>query len=129
MRNRRNAEAYHPTGDPDLFEAFCDEFTRELKWKELASSMMSFTEYFLFQSLTHKFAVVLGETNVLTHADQTLFGNSYRYHFAIQTADRCCRRVRSQPPRRTRPPANVSGSRLESAGYFLVQRRFRSAGH
>jgi len=81
MRNRRNAEAYHPTGDPDLFEAFCDEFTRELKWKELASSMMSFTEYFLFQSLTHKFAVVLGKTNVLKHADQTLFGNSCRYHF------------------------------------------------
>src|SRR5882724_4486630 len=40
------------------------------------------TEYFLFQSLTPKFAVVLGKTNVLKHADQTLFGNSYRYGFA-----------------------------------------------
>jgi len=40
------------------------------------------TEYFLFQSLTPKFAVVLGKTNVLKHADQTLFGNSYRYDFA-----------------------------------------------
>lgn len=40
------------------------------------------TEYFLFQSLTPTFAVLLGKTNVLTHADQTLFGNSYRYYFA-----------------------------------------------
>jgi porin len=40
------------------------------------------TEYFLFQSLTPKFAVLLGKANVLTHADQTLFGNSYKYDFA-----------------------------------------------
>ena len=40
------------------------------------------TEYFLFQSLTPQFAVVLGKTNVLKHADQTLFGNSYKYDFA-----------------------------------------------
>jgi porin len=40
------------------------------------------TEYFLFQSLTPQFAVVLGKTNVLKHADQTFFGNSYRYYFA-----------------------------------------------
>jgi hypothetical protein len=40
------------------------------------------TEYFLFQSLTPTFAVVVGKTNVLKHADQTLFGNSYRYDFA-----------------------------------------------
>jgi len=40
------------------------------------------TEYFLFQSLTPKFAVILGKVDVLTHADQTLFGNSYRYDFA-----------------------------------------------
>jgi porin len=40
------------------------------------------TEYFLFQSLTPKFAVLLGKTNVLKHADQTLFGNSYKYYFA-----------------------------------------------
>ena len=40
------------------------------------------TEYFLLQSLTPKFAVLLGKVNVLTHADQTLFGNSYKYDFA-----------------------------------------------
>ncbi len=40
------------------------------------------TEYFLFQSLTPTFAVVLGKTNALQHADQTLFGNSYKYYFA-----------------------------------------------
>jgi hypothetical protein len=40
------------------------------------------TEYFLFQSLTPKFAVLLGKANVLTHADQTFFGNSYKYGFA-----------------------------------------------
>jgi porin len=40
------------------------------------------TEYFLFQSLTPQFAVVVGKTNVLKHADQTLFGNSYRDDFA-----------------------------------------------
>src|SRR6201996_6989537 len=40
------------------------------------------TEYFLFQSLTPKFSVILGKGNVLTHADQTLFGNSYKYDFA-----------------------------------------------
>jgi len=40
------------------------------------------TEYFLFQSLTPKFSVILGKVNVLTHADQTFFGNSYKYDFA-----------------------------------------------
>ena len=40
------------------------------------------TEYFLFQSLTPKFAISLGKNNVLKHADQTLFGNSYKYDFA-----------------------------------------------
>jgi porin len=40
------------------------------------------TEYFLFQSLTPKFAVLLGKANVLTHADQTFFGASYKYDFA-----------------------------------------------
>ncbi len=40
------------------------------------------TEYFLFQSLTPKFSVILGKVNVLTHADQTLFGNSNKYDFA-----------------------------------------------
>jgi porin len=40
------------------------------------------TEYFLFQSLTPTVAVLLGKVNVLTHADQTLFGNSYKYDFA-----------------------------------------------
>jgi hypothetical protein len=40
------------------------------------------TEYFLFQSLTPKFSVILGKVNVLTHADQTVFGNTYKYDFA-----------------------------------------------
>ena len=40
------------------------------------------TEYFLLQSLTPKFAVILGKANVLTHADQTFFGNNYKYDFA-----------------------------------------------
>lgn len=40
------------------------------------------TEFFLLQSLTPKFAVILGKANVLTHADQTLFGNNYKYDFA-----------------------------------------------
>ena len=40
------------------------------------------TEYFLFQSLTPKVSVILGKVNVLTHADQTLFGNTYKYDFA-----------------------------------------------
>jgi porin len=40
------------------------------------------TEYFLFQSLTPKLSVIVGTVNVLTHADQTLFGNSYKYDFA-----------------------------------------------
>jgi porin len=40
------------------------------------------TEYFLFQSLTPKFSVILGKVNVLTHADQTFFGNNYKYDFA-----------------------------------------------
>jgi porin len=40
------------------------------------------TEFFILQSLTPKFAVILGKANVLTHADQTLFGNTYKYDFA-----------------------------------------------
>ena len=40
------------------------------------------TEYFLFQSLTPKFSVLLGKVNVLTHADQTFLGNIYKYDFA-----------------------------------------------
>ena len=40
------------------------------------------TEYFLYQSLTPTVAVLLGKANVLTHADQTLFGDSYKYYFA-----------------------------------------------
>src|ERR1700732_3922663 len=40
------------------------------------------TEFFILQSLTPKFAVILGKANVLTHADQTLFGNNYKYDFA-----------------------------------------------
>ena len=40
------------------------------------------TEYFLLQSLTPKFAVILGKANVLIHADQTFFGNDYKYYFA-----------------------------------------------
>jgi porin len=40
------------------------------------------TEYFLLQSLTPKFAVILGKANVLVHADQTFFGNDYKYYFA-----------------------------------------------
>jgi len=40
------------------------------------------TEYFLFQSLTPKFSVLVGKVNVLTHADQTFFGNSYKHDFA-----------------------------------------------
>lgn len=32
--------------------------------------------------LTPKFSVILGKVNVLTHADQTFFGNSYKYDFA-----------------------------------------------
>jgi porin len=40
------------------------------------------TEFFILQSLTPKFAVILGKANVLTHADQTIFGNNYKYDFA-----------------------------------------------
>jgi porin len=40
------------------------------------------SEYFLLQSLTPKFSVILGKANVLTHADQTFFGNNYKYYFA-----------------------------------------------
>jgi porin len=40
------------------------------------------SEYFLLQALTPKFSVILGKANVLTHADQTLFANSYKYYFA-----------------------------------------------
>ncbi len=44
------------------------------------------TEYFLFQSLTPKFSLILGKVNVLTHADHTFChsfaGNTYKYDFA-----------------------------------------------
>ena len=40
------------------------------------------SEYFLLQSLTPKFSVILGKANVLTHADQTFFGDNYKYDFA-----------------------------------------------
>src|SRR5208282_5725545 len=40
------------------------------------------TEYFLLQALTPKFSVILGKANVLSHADQTFFGNDYKYYFA-----------------------------------------------
>ena len=40
------------------------------------------TEFFLLQSLTPKFAVILGKANVLIHADQTFFGNDYKCYFA-----------------------------------------------
>src|SRR5215469_12643045 len=40
------------------------------------------TEYFLLQSVTPKFSVLLGKINVLTVCDQTLFANSYKYDFA-----------------------------------------------
>jgi len=40
------------------------------------------TEYFLLQSVTPKFSLLLGKINVLTVCDQTLFANSYKYDFA-----------------------------------------------
>jgi hypothetical protein len=40
------------------------------------------TEYFLLQSLTPQFSVLVGRINVLTMCDQTSFGNSYQYDFA-----------------------------------------------
>jgi hypothetical protein len=40
------------------------------------------TEYFLSQSLTLKFSMLLGKINVLTICDQTLFGNNYKFDFA-----------------------------------------------
>ena len=40
------------------------------------------TEYFLLQSLTPKFSLLLGKITVLNICDQTLFGDSYRYYFA-----------------------------------------------
>lgn len=40
------------------------------------------TEYYLVQSLPQKFSVILGKLNVLYLADQTLFGDSYKYYFA-----------------------------------------------
>ena len=46
------------------------------------------TEYFLYQSLTPTFAVLFGKNNVLTHADQTLFGNRYMDYFANLNFDK-----------------------------------------
>lgn len=40
------------------------------------------TEYFLLQALAPEFSVLVGKLRILTLADQTLFGNSYRYYFA-----------------------------------------------
>lgn len=40
------------------------------------------TKYFLLQSLTPKFSVLLGRIDVLAMCDHTLFGNSYKYDFA-----------------------------------------------
>jgi porin len=40
------------------------------------------TEYFLIQSLSPKFSLVLGKINILNTFDQTLFGDSYKYYFA-----------------------------------------------
>ena len=40
------------------------------------------TKYFLLQSLTPKFSVLLGRIDVLGMCDHTLFGNSYKYDFA-----------------------------------------------
>jgi len=40
------------------------------------------TEYYLVQSLLPTFSVILGKLNVLYLADQTLFGDSYKYYFA-----------------------------------------------
>jgi porin len=40
------------------------------------------TEYFLVQALSPQFSVLLGKLTILTIADQTLFGNSYKYYFA-----------------------------------------------
>ena len=39
-------------------------------------------EYFLTQSLSTKFSVILGKIDVLNAFDQTLFGDSYKYYFA-----------------------------------------------
>lgn len=40
------------------------------------------TKYFLLQSVTPKFSVLLGRIDVLGMCDHTLFGNSYNYDFA-----------------------------------------------
>ena len=40
------------------------------------------TEYFLAQSLSTQFSVILGKIDVLNAVDQTLFGDSYKYYFA-----------------------------------------------
>jgi porin len=40
------------------------------------------TEYFLLQSVTPHFSVLLGKIDVLTICDHTLFGNTYKYDFA-----------------------------------------------
>jgi porin len=40
------------------------------------------TEYFLVQSLSTQFSVILGKIDVLNAFDQTMFGDSYKYYFA-----------------------------------------------
>jgi porin len=40
------------------------------------------SDYFLMQSVSEKFSVILGKINGLFIADQTLFGDRFRYYFA-----------------------------------------------
>jgi porin len=40
------------------------------------------TEYFLVQALSPQLSVLVGKFTIVTIADQTLFGNSYKYYFA-----------------------------------------------
>jgi porin len=39
-------------------------------------------QFFLTQSLSKEFSVLLGKVAVVDLADQTLFGDSYKYYFA-----------------------------------------------
>ena len=55
----------------------------DLPSRDLSSRTILYpTEYYLVQSLDPKFSVILGKLNVLYLADQTLFGDSYKYYFA-----------------------------------------------
>ena len=53
------------------------ELPGALFWQDTLPS-----EYFLIQSLSQKFSVILGKINGLFIADQTLFGDRFRYYFA-----------------------------------------------